>query len=406
MVHGPNGEDGTLQGLLELARVPYVGCGTTASALAMDKEVMKRVCRAHGLPVVDFTVQFRGHLDADAIEKSFGYPVFVKPANMGSSVGVVKAKTVEAVRDALAAAFKYDEWAVVEEAITGREIEVAVLGNRSPKASVPGEIIPGHEFYDYEDKYLEDGAQLLIPAPLPADKVAEVQRLAIAAFRAIDCAGMARVDLFLGREGTFVVNEVNTIPGFTPISMYPKLWEASGLAYRDLLTRLLDLGVAAYLVASTVDAVLAQRLVRTTCPSCRREVAPDPALARRVDLADIGVTRLWAGAGCDACRGTGYRGRTGIYELLVMDAELRREVQQRRGSEELRTLALQKGMRSLFEDGLRLVRSGVTTIDEVLRVARGVANPLACLLGFRAGYLHRAREHLQIVADVLGVGFR
>jgi general secretion pathway protein E len=137
------------------------------------------------------------------------------------------------------------------------------------------------------------------------------------------------------------------------------------------LTRLLDLGVAAYLVASTVDAVLAQRLVRTTCPSCRREVAPDPALARRVDLAAIGVTRLWAGAGCDACRGTGYRGRTGIYELLVMDAELRREVQQRRGSEELRTLALQKGMRSLFEDGLRLVRSGVTTIDEVLRVARG-----------------------------------
>ena len=233
--------------MLELANVPYVGSGVLASALCMDKTMAKQVIAAAGLPQPHFRAVHEPHFadaDVDGIITSIGLPMFVKPANMGSSVGVSKAKTVEALRDALEVAFRYDEWAVVEESITGREIEVAVLGNRRPKASVAGEIIPGHEFYDYEDKYLEDGAQLLIPAPLPTDKADEVRALAVRCFEALRCDGLARVDFFYEEStGRFLINEINTIPGFTPISMYPKLWMATGLTYAQLIDELVSLAV-------------------------------------------------------------------------------------------------------------------------------------------------------------------
>lgn len=246
LLHGPMGEDGTVQGLLELAGVPYVGSGVLASSVSMDKAMSKVVLGHHGFAQAR-TLAFRddqvGPSTAATIVEELGLPVFVKPANMGSSVGVAKAKSVDDIATAIQAAFAYDEWIVVEEAIAGREIEVAVLGGRQPRASVPGEIVPGHEFYDYEDKYLDDGSQLIIPAPLTPEQSDEVRALAVRVFEALRCDGLARVDFFLTPDGRFLVNEVNTIPGFTPISMYPKLWAASGLSYPDLIDELVGLAI-------------------------------------------------------------------------------------------------------------------------------------------------------------------
>ena len=225
LLHGPMGEDGTVQGLLELAHVAYVGSGVLASAVAMDKSVAKQIMSANGIAQQKF-VTVRDTDDAnsaiDRAIKELGLPMFVKPANMGSSIGVSKVKTRHEADEALAKAFEYDEWVLVEEAVNGREIEVAVLGNEFPRASIPGEIIPSHEFYDYDDKYVGDGAQLLVPAPLSSAEISEVQQLAIKIFRTLRSDGMARVDFFYeeGKRG-FLCNEINTIPGFTPISMYP-----------------------------------------------------------------------------------------------------------------------------------------------------------------------------------------
>lgn len=246
LLHGPMGEDGTVQGMLELADLPYVGSGVLGSAIAMDKAMAKRVAGACGIPQarhVSLRADEIGPGTAESLAGQLGLPVFVKPANMGSSVGVSKAKTVEAVRDAIELALSYDEWVVVEEAITGREIEVAVLGNLQPRASLPGEIIPGAEFYDYADKYVDDGSSTVIPAPLTADQVAEVQALAVRAFEAFRCEGLARVDFFLEEQRGFLLNEVNTLPGFTPISMYPKMWLASGMSYSQLIDELVSLAI-------------------------------------------------------------------------------------------------------------------------------------------------------------------
>ena len=247
LLHGPMGEDGTVQGLLELAGIPYVGAGVLASALCMDKGAAKDVLAARGLP----QARWLSTRDTDVggafeqqVEDELGFPVFVKPANLGSSVGVSKAHDRAELRAALDEALRYDEYLVVEEAIVGREIEVAVLGNADPRASVPGEIEPSREFYDFEDKYLSGTAGLIVPAPLSADELAEVQQLAIRAYRGLRVDGMARVDFFYEEGGRgFLVNEVNTIPGFTEISMYPKLWEASGLPYADLIDELIRLAL-------------------------------------------------------------------------------------------------------------------------------------------------------------------
>jgi D-alanine-D-alanine ligase len=247
LLHGPLGEDGTVQGLLELLDLPYVGSGVLGSAVSMDKAMAKEVLAQHGVAQTRWRSlradQLRPGTAADLVDE-LGLPLFVKPANMGSSVGVSKAKSVEDVGIALTHAFAYDEWVVVEAGVDCREIEVAVLGNLDPRASVPGEVIPGREFYDYEDKYVEDGAQLLIPAPLSAAQTAEVQALAVECFRALRCEGMARVDFFLERDtGRFLCNEINTIPGFTPISMYPKMWIASGMTYTGLIDELVSLAL-------------------------------------------------------------------------------------------------------------------------------------------------------------------
>jgi D-alanine-D-alanine ligase len=248
LVHGTSGEDGKLQGLFELAGVPYVGAGVLGSAIGMDKDVTKRLLRDAGLPIVPFFAVRREQRAGAEVraECEFGYPYFVKPANCGSSVGVHK---IRERGDALAAfsdAFRYDHKVLVERACIGQEIECAVLGNEAPMASVVGEIRPSHEFYDYAAKYVdESGAELIVPARLSAGTSERVRELAVAAFQALECEGMARVDFFLTRdapEGVFL-NEVNTIPGFTPISMYPRLWEASGLSYPDLLARLIELAL-------------------------------------------------------------------------------------------------------------------------------------------------------------------
>jgi len=247
LLHGPYGEDGTVQGLLELAGLPYVGSGVVGSAVGMDKIMMKRAFTACGIANARSVEHRDGHdLDALAVrvEAELGYPCFVKPVNMGSSVGVSKAHDRAELLAACEVALGYDEWVLVEESITGREIEVAVLGDDPPAASVPGEIVPGDEFYSYTDKYETDDAELLVPAPLTDEQVAEAQQLALAAFAACRCEAMARVDMFLTPDGRFLLNEVNTIPGFTPISMYPRLWEASGLAYPALLDRLVELAFA------------------------------------------------------------------------------------------------------------------------------------------------------------------
>jgi D-alanine-D-alanine ligase len=247
LLHGPYGEDGTVQGLLELAGIPYVGSGVLGSAVGMDKVMMKRVFTACGLPTPSH-VPLRAGIytpeDLDAAGQRLGYPCFVKPANMGSSVGVSKVHHPGELHGAAEVAQRFDEWILVEEAIAGREIEVAVLGDLDPEASLPGEIIPGAEFYSYEDKYLDDRAGLIAPAELDPDATDEVRSLAVAAFQACRCEGMARIDFFYETGGRgWLVNEVNTIPGFTSISMYPKLWEVSGLPYPELIDRLIELAL-------------------------------------------------------------------------------------------------------------------------------------------------------------------
>jgi D-alanine-D-alanine ligase len=247
LLHGPLGEDGTVQGVLELADVAYVGAGVLSSAVAMDKAMAKTVLDAHGIPQARWRAFMEheiGPTTAAEIVDTFGLPVFVKPANMGSSVGVTKAKTVEALHDAIATALGYDRVVVVEEAVVGREIEVAVLGNEVVRASVPGEIIPGHEFYDFDDKYIDGGAKLLIPAPLGDGDAQRVRELAVQVFRALRGEGLARVDFFFEEDGRgFLCNEANTMPGFTPISMYPKLWQATGVSYTELLDELVRLAL-------------------------------------------------------------------------------------------------------------------------------------------------------------------
>jgi D-alanine-D-alanine ligase len=251
LLHGPLGEDGTVQGLLDLADVPYVGCGVLASALAMDKAKAKELFAANGIPQAEH-LSFHETAVADPalidrIIDELGLPVFVKPANMGSSVGVGKARDRDELRAALTTAATYDEWIVVEEAIVGRELECAVLGNLEPRASLPGEIEPGADFYDYDDKYHDGRAKLLIPAPLPDEVTTELRELACRAFTALRCEGMARVDFFYEEGGRgLLVNEVNTIPGFTPISMYPQMWQATGLGYRELIDELIRLAVERY----------------------------------------------------------------------------------------------------------------------------------------------------------------
>ena len=249
VLHGPMGEDGTIQGLLELADIPYVGSGVLGSALGMEKVRAKQMLRYHDLPVTDWVSVHRHEwrtnaADSLALASTFGFPCFVKPSALGSSVGVSKVKSAQAMPDALAEAFRHGERALVEPAIDAREIEVSVLGNHRPEASVPGEIVPSNEFYDYAAKYLDGTSELHIPAQLTGGQADEVRALAVRAFAALECAGLARVDFFLERgSGRWFVNEVNTMPGFTSISMYPKLWEASGLGYRDLVTRLVELAV-------------------------------------------------------------------------------------------------------------------------------------------------------------------
>jgi D-alanine-D-alanine ligase len=247
LLHGPYGEDGTVQGLLELAGLPYVGSGVLGSAIGQDKFAMKQMLAAGGLPVAQFWPHHDGRDVGDfvaIVESATPYPCFVKPCNMGSSVGVTKAHGRAELIAGIELAAGYDEWVVVEEMIPGREIEVAVLGNDDVFVSVPGEIVPGAEFYTYADKYEDGIAKLLVPAPLSESEVAQVQALASQAFIACRCEGMARVDFFYDEDGRgFVVNEVNTIPGFTPISMFPRLMEASGIPYSELLDRLIDLAV-------------------------------------------------------------------------------------------------------------------------------------------------------------------
>jgi D-alanine-D-alanine ligase len=250
VLHGPYGEDGTIQGLLELANVPYVGCGVLASAVGMDKDVMKRLFRDAGLPVVRYVAFTRAVWEQEPerirrqVLKEIGLPAFVKPANLGSSVGITKVKQRDQLKDAIDLAVRYDRKIMVEEAIEGREVEVSVLGNDNPMASLPGEVIPGAEFYDYNDKYINDAAQLVIPAKLPKHLITKVQKYAIRAFQAIEGAGMARVDFFIERgTNRVIVNEINTIPGFTSISMYPKLWEVSGISFSELVDRLIELAL-------------------------------------------------------------------------------------------------------------------------------------------------------------------
>lgn len=250
VLHGPYGEDGTIQGLLELADIPYVGAGVVGSAVGMDKAIFKAVMVAHGIPVLPHVLVLRSEWEADReatldrVDAALRYPVFTKPCNLGSSVGISKARDRAGLAAALDDAARYDRRLLVEQGITAREIEVSVLGNESPIASVPGEVVPGNEFYSYKDKYIDDKAQLLIPAPLDEATTQRVRSLAVAAYAAIDAAGLARCDFLLDKDsGAVWLNEINTIPGFTSISMYPKLWEASGVPYPELVNRLIELAL-------------------------------------------------------------------------------------------------------------------------------------------------------------------
>jgi len=244
VLHGTFGEDGTVQGLLELADLPYVGAAVLASSVSMDKVVMKRVCAERGLPVVEYVALTRRDLNAGATAEPFAYPVFVKPANLGSSVGITKAHNSAELEAALRLAAEFDRKIVVERGIQGREFECAVLGNDDPEASLACEVLPSKEFYDYEDKYLLDRAQFRLPAELDEERMAELRRLAVECYKAVGCEGMARVDFLLeSASGKLYINEINTIPGFTSISMYPKMWERSGLPFSKLLDRLIALAL-------------------------------------------------------------------------------------------------------------------------------------------------------------------
>ncbi len=261
LIHGTGGEDGALQGFLETVGVPYVGSGVAASAIGMDKGAMKRVFAAAKLPIVDFVLVHERDWRSEperivrAVNNALRLPYFVKPANSGSSIGVTKVKSDDALSAAIGNALRFDEYALVERGLDAREIELSVIGNDEPEASLPGEIVASREFYDYEDKYLEKKAQLIIPAKLPKDKIDEFRRLAVAAFKAIGAAGFARVDFFLERgTNRIVVNEINTIPGFTKMSMYPKLWEATELKYSRLIVRLVELGLERFRVRAARQA--------------------------------------------------------------------------------------------------------------------------------------------------------
>ena len=251
LLHGPYGEDGTIQGLMELANVAYVGAGVVGSAVGMDKELMKRVFKAEGLPQVDYQIVRRSRWEKDRagvraeIEAALAYPVFVKPVNLGSSVGVSKARNGAELEQAIDDAAQYDYKIVVEAEASGcREVEVAILGNESPEASITGEIVPSNEFYDYNAKYIDDNSDLIIPARISPATQEAVRELGIRAFQAVEAWGLARVDFFVRESDEAIfVNEINTMPGFTPISMYPKLWEASGVSYGELIDRLVQLGI-------------------------------------------------------------------------------------------------------------------------------------------------------------------
>jgi len=254
VLHGPNGEDGTIQGLFEMLDIPYVGCGVAASALGMDKAFSKQLFRDAGLNVGEYTVILKRDIEKDInsvvklAEDKFKYPVFIKPANMGSSVGITKAHNRDELEAGLKEACKYDRKIIIEENINCREVECSVLGNNDPAASVLGEIIPSHEFYDYVAKYFDDGkSTLIIPAKFSESKTREIREAAIKAYKALDCCGMARVDFLVDKETEKVyINEINTIPGFTKISMYPKLWDAAGLSYGKLIDRLIELAIERY----------------------------------------------------------------------------------------------------------------------------------------------------------------
>jgi D-alanine-D-alanine ligase len=266
IVHGPMGEDGALQGMLELAGIPYVGAGVLGSAVGMDKDVMKRLLKHAGMPIGRYEVV--RHYDYSRTPhsvmrslSSLQYPLFVKPANLGSSVGITRVLARSQLPNALEVAFSYDTKVVVEAGVTGREIECAVLGNDEPVASLPGELVVNHPdgFYSYDAKYLDDGVALNIPAQLDAVQIREVQRLSIDAFRALECSGLARVDFFLQPNGEWLINEINTLPGFTAMSMFPKLWAASGVQPREIITRLIDLALTRH----------AKRKALRTMPSVR-----------------------------------------------------------------------------------------------------------------------------------------
>jgi len=253
LLHGPYGEDGTVQGLFEIAGLPYIGCGVLASAVGMDKDVMKRLFQQAGLPVVPFLVvvarDLVKRLDAlkRAVSREFGYPVFSKPANLGSSVGVVKIHSEKEFEEGVRCSAQFDKKILIEKGVDARELECAVLGNDDPEASVVGEVIPSHEFYDYNDKYHSPSSRLVIPADISDKKTNEVRNLAVRAFQTIDGSGLARVDFFMERStGKVWLNEINTMPGFTPISMYPRLWAASGVPFEKLVHRLVELGLERY----------------------------------------------------------------------------------------------------------------------------------------------------------------
>jgi len=253
VLHGCNGEDGTIQGLFELASVPYVGCGVLGSALGMDKIYAKIMFEKAGIPQADYLYFTRKEISRDVdnvvsrIEEKFAYPIFVKPSNAGSSVGVVKAHDKKELEEALNFAARYDRKVLVEEYINGREVECAVLGNDDPEASTVGEVIPGNEFYDYRAKYIDNSSKIKIPADLPEETIEKIRGYAVKAFKALDCCGLARVDFFVHKEsGRVYINEINTMPGFTSISMYPMLWEASGVPYGELIERLINLAIERY----------------------------------------------------------------------------------------------------------------------------------------------------------------
>ncbi len=244
LLHGPFGEDGSMQGLLKLAGVPYVGAGVLGSAVGMDKDVMKRLLKEAGIPIGKFiTLRNNEKIDFHKVKKDLGMPIFIKPANMGSSVGVSKVRNEQEFNDATKEAFTFDTKIIIEEFIDGREIECAVLGNENPVVSIPGEIIANQEFYSYNAKYVDEGYRIEIPAKIDKKTTKKVQELALKVFKTLSCEGLGRVDSFVKKNGQVLVNEINTIPGFTDISMYPKLWEASGVSQTELLDKLIDLAI-------------------------------------------------------------------------------------------------------------------------------------------------------------------